>query len=274
MEPTLVGTIFAFLLLAAILWPIERFFPSIRGQPLWRGGIKTDLAYWFFTPLVTKALTRGALVVAVVLLAFAAGVRLDREHVQAFLYDPSRRVQRQPAGLQVLEVLLLGDLLGYWTHRLFHGRRLWPFHAVHHASKQLDWLSSVRLHPVNDAVSRLVSALPILLLGFSPLVLAGYVPFLTFYAILIHANVSWTFRPLRYLLASPGFHRWHHTSQEEGLDKNFAGLFPFIDLLFGTFYMPEGRRPERFGVLNEEVPEGLLGQLAYPFRRAAPPAAS
>ncbi len=274
MEPTLAGTIFAFLLLGAILWPIERFFPSIRGQRLWRSGIKTDLAYWFFTPLVTKALTRGALVVAVVLLALAAGIRLDKEHIQAFLHDPSRRVQRQPAGLQVLEVLLLGDLLGYWTHRLFHGRRLWPFHAVHHASKQLDWLSSVRLHPVNDAVSRLVSALPILLLGFSPLVLAGYVPFLTFYAILIHANVSWTFGPLRYVLASPGFHRWHHTSQEEGLDKNFAGLFPFIDLLFGTFYMPEGRRPERFGVLNEDVPEGLLGQLAYPFRRAAPPAAS
>ena len=86
--------------------------------------------------------------------------------------------------------------------------------------------------------------------------------------------MSWTFGPLRYALASPGFHRWHHTSQEEGLDKNFAGLFPFIDLLFGTFYMPVGRRPERFGVLNEEVPEGLLGQLAYPFRRAARPAAS
>ena len=80
MEPTLVGTIFAFLLRGAILWPVERLFPSIRGQRRLRSGIKTDLAYWFFTPLVTKALTRGA-----------------------FLNDPSRRVQRQPPGLQVLE---------------------------------------------------------------------------------------------------------------------------------------------------------------------------
>jgi hypothetical protein len=30
--------------------------------------------------------------------------------------------------------------------------------------------------------------------------------------------------------------------------------------------MPAGRQPQRFGILNNDVPEGLLGQLAYPFR--------
>jgi len=272
MGPTLVGIVAGFLLVAAVVWPLERLFPSIRGQRVWRTGIRTDLAYWFFTPLVTRGLTRATVLVAAVLVALAAGVPLDREHVQAFFADPGRLVRRQPAALQVLEVLLLGDFLGYWTHRLFHGRWLWPFHAVHHGSTEVDWLSSVRLHPVNDVVSRLVAALPVLLLGFSPLVLAGYVPFLSFYAILLHANVDWTFGRLRYVLASPVFHRWHHTSEREGLDKNFAGLFPFWDLLFGTFYMPEGRRPERFGLAGERVPEGLLGQLAYPFRRRAPAA--
>jgi sterol desaturase/sphingolipid hydroxylase (fatty acid hydroxylase superfamily) len=78
--------------------------------------------------------------------------------------------------------------------------------------------------------------------------------------------VSWTYGPLRYVFASPAFHRWHHTSEEEGLDKNFAGLFPFIDVIFGTFYMPVERQPQRFGILHNDVPEGLLGQLVYPFR--------
>ena len=41
----------------------------------------------------------------------------------------------------------------------------------------------------------------------------------------------------------------------------------FIDVIFGTFYMPAGRQPQRFGVLGDEVPDGLLAQLAYPFRR-------
>jgi len=78
---------------------------------------------------------------------------------------------------------------------------------------------------------------------------------------------------LRYVLASPAFHRWHHTTEQEGLDRNFAGLFPFIDVLFGTFYMPRGRQPAAFGILQDEVPAGLLRQLAYPFRtpRSAAP---
>ena len=70
------------------------------------------------------------------------------------------------------------------------------------------------------------------------------------------------------MIASPTFHRWHHTCEQEGLDKNFAGLFAFLDLLFGTFYMPPGRQPERFGLAGQQIPKTVLGQLAYPFRRA------
>jgi len=171
-----------------------------------------------------------------------------------------------PPWIQVPLILLVADLLAYWSHRLFHGRWLWPFHAIHHSSRTVDWLSSVRLHPVNDVVSRVVQVLPLYWMGFNGAVLAAFVPFLTLYALLLHANVDWTYGPCRYLVASPAFHRWHHTSEEEGLDKNFAGLFPFIDLAFGTFYMPDGRQPQRFGILNDDVPDGLLGQLAYPFR--------
>ena len=265
MGPTFTGVAIALLVLAAVLWPLERAWPAIPGQRWRRPGLGTDLAYWFFTPLVTKTVTRGAVVVAVVIAAVAAGLPLERAAIQAWLADPTHAVRRQPAWLQVVEVLLVGDLVGYWTHRLFHGRRLWRYHAIHHASRHLDWLSSVRLHPVNDAVARMSGVVPILLLGFPPTVLAAYVPFLTLWAILLHANLRWTFGPLRYVIASPTFHRWHHTSEDEGLDKNFAGLFPFIDLAFGTFYMPEGHQPVRFGLKDEEVPEGLLGQIAYPF---------
>ena len=141
---------------------------------------------------------------------------------------------------------------------------LWKFHAIHHSSRDLDWLSASRLHPVNEVVTKLAQVVPLYLLGFRGEALASVVPILTFWAIFIHANVRWDFGPLRYVIATPRFHRWHHTSEEEGLDKNFAGLFPWIDLLFGTFYMPN-RQPVTFGV-RDDVPTGLLGQLAYPFR--------
>jgi sterol desaturase/sphingolipid hydroxylase (fatty acid hydroxylase superfamily) len=194
---------------------------------------------------------------------------------QGLTFDELRRLSttRQtwatslPIAVQIPLILLLGDLISYWSHRLFHGRWLWPFHAVHHSSTTVDWLSSVRLHPVNDAVSKIFQVLPLYWMGFNGVALAAFVPLLTFYAILLHANVSWSYGPLRYAIASPVFHRWHHTSQEEGLDTNFAGLFPFIDVLFGTFYMPPGRQPENFGIVGQGVPDGLFAQLAYPFRR-------
>jgi sterol desaturase/sphingolipid hydroxylase (fatty acid hydroxylase superfamily) len=225
----------------------------------------TDLVYWFFTPLVTKTLGIIAVVVVAVILALSAGVPLDGEHLRE-LARRSTWFGELPTGLQVLLVFALGDFVGYWLHRAFHGRWLWKFHAIHHSSQDLDWLSATRLHPVNEILARALQAIPLIALGFDTRVVAAFVPFIGLYAIALHANVRWTFGPLRYVIASPTFHRWHHTSEDAGLDKNFAGLFPIWDLLFGTFYLPAGQQPERFGV-SDPVPDGIVGQMLYPFRR-------
>ena len=260
--PTVASLTIAFLLLAAIFVVIERLSPGTRGQRRFRKGWSLDLLYWFFTPLVTRWIARICVAAAAGIVLLALGRSLDRE-VIARGFGP---IARQPAWLQAIEILLLGDLVAYGIHRWFHGRRLWKYHAIHHSSTEVDWLSAVRLHPVNDVVTRVAQVVPFLLLGFSPFVLVAYLPVLTFYAILLLANVNWTFGPLGYVFASPVFHRWHHTKEAEAMDKNFAGMFPFIDLAFGTFYMPKDKLPTEFGV-NEAVPEGLVGQLAYPFRR-------
>jgi sterol desaturase/sphingolipid hydroxylase (fatty acid hydroxylase superfamily) len=257
--------IVSLLVLSAAFWLLERWQPSLPGQRRDRIQTLTDLAYWFFTPLVTRFVTRLSLGLVFVLVAVSQGVTF--EDFRAAAATRQTWASSLPAAMQIPLVLLLADLLAYWTHRIFHGRTLWRFHAIHHSSTTVDWLSSVRLHPVNDVVTRIAQVLPLYWLGFSGGVLAAFVPFLTLYALLLHANVRWTYGPLRYVIASPAFHRWHHTSEEEGLDKNFSGLFPFIDLAFGTFYMPPDRQPQRFGILNNDVPGSLLGQLVYPFRR-------
>lgn len=263
MEPRLGGLFVVLAVLSLAFRALEGRWPQGEGR-------RTDLAYWFFTPLVTKAVTRGAVLPLVVLWALAKGVDLSPEAVQSAL--AAGWMAQKPLWVQIPAALLVADLVGYWQHRLFHGP-LWRFHAVHHSSRTLDWLASVRLHPVNDFVARFLQAIPILALGFDPAVLQGLVPFLGFYGLLLHADVTWDFGPCGAVVASPVFHRWHHTSQAEGLDKNFAGLFTFYDRLFGTYYMPEGRVPERFGVLGDPVPDGLWAQLKYPFARpAAPPA--
>lgn len=62
----------------------------------------------------------------------------------------------------------------------------------------------------------------------------------------------------------PRYHHWHHTSQKEGIDKNFAIHFPWIDKLFGTYYYPDAW-PERYGLDGEEISPGFWGQTIEPF---------
>ena len=162
-------------------------------------------------------------------------------------------------------MIVLIDFIGYWLHRAFHQRKLWPFHAIHHSSVELDWLAAARVHPVNDILNKSLQAMLLVALGYKPVLLAGTLPFFTVYAIFLHANVKWSFGPLRAVLASPCFHRWHHAAVKEGgMTKNFAGLLPVWDILFGTYYMPD-EQPIRFGIADA-VPSKLLSQLIWPFK--------
>lgn len=264
----IVGITIALLIACLVFGVLEWRWPALRGRSFWhRKGQLTDLAYWFANPLVVQPALKVAMAVAVVPLAIALGAPLRAEAIKGWIDARRTVVTTQPLWLQALEILLLADFIGYWAHRLFHRRPLWRFHAVHHAAKDLDWLAAVRVHPVNEVLTRVAHVVPLFLLGFRGDVLAGVTPLFTFFALGLHANVPWTFGPLRYVIASPTFHRWHHTSDERGLDKNFGSLLPLWDLLFGTFSMPEGEAPSAFGA-REEVPTGFLRQLVWPFRRA------
>ena len=238
----------------------EHLSPADTYSPIRRQGLTLDLVYWFFTPLITKILTNCVLAGLLI-----AGFLLQGRPLDATLLDGYGPLGRQPLWLQTLEILILGDFIDYWTHRGFHTSRYWRFHAIHHSSMQMNWLSASRMHPINDLITRICQVTPIVLIGFSAKGVILVVPMLVFYVLLLHSNVSWTFGPFRYLLVSPAYHRWHHTSDPEGIDKNFAGIFPIWDLLFGTYYFPAAL-PQKYGVHRDPVPESLIGQLMYPFR--------
>src|SRR5215472_1908789 len=134
-------------------------------------------------------------------------------------------------------------------------------------------MAAHRNHPLNTLLTFSLADVGVLLLGFSPQALLVLAPFNIVYSTMVHANLNWTFGPLRYVFASPVFHRWHHTMEAEGLNKNFAPTFPLLDVIFGTFYMPVGKLPENFGNGEDEFPEGFVGQLLYPFLGKRPSAA-
>ncbi len=253
-----------FVFLFVLFRALELVHPKGERTPIFRRGLATDIAYWIFNPLLAEAAIRALVLAVLAALALAIYGRIEKAEILAG-YGP---LSRLPVGTQACLMLVLADFVGYWSHRMFHRPRLWPFHAIHHAPTTLDWLSAARVHPVNELAGRLAIVMALLPLGFKPQTLAWTGPIFSLYALFLHANLDWDYGPFRAVLASPRFHRWHHTSEAEGRDKNFAGLFPLWDKLFGTYYMPSGKVPRQFGT-DTPVPRGLIAQLAFPFRRAA-----
>ncbi len=171
-----------------------------------------------------------------------------------------------PLWVQAVAVFILSDILLYWLHRFFHTSALWKWHAIHHSSKTVDWLSTHRFHPVNVWLSFTIVDSLMILAGFSPESMGVMALFNMMYSYMVHANLNWTFGKFKYLFASPVFHRWHHSSLKEAQNKNFAPTFPLLDVMFGTFYMPEGKLPDQYGVYGMDIPESFIGQLIFPFK--------
>lgn len=224
-------------------------------QPFWRRDMKADVGYWFLGPLLYGYV-----------MFVARSYAVDHAHLDRIAASATSSLAAMPILLQVGIILLVTDVVQYWGHRLFHRNPLWRFHCIHHAPTQVDWLTSVRIHPVNFILYSTLINLLISLVGFSSKAFFILVPFNTLSGLLVHANLNWTFGPFRYVLASPVFHRWHHTYADQGGDKNFAPTFPFLDLLFGTFHLPKGEIPHVFGIVDRQVPSSLFGQLCYPFQ--------
>jgi len=133
--PTLAGIGLAFVILLVVFRALELLFRGREKRlPILRRELATDAAYWLFTSFVTKAITR--ICVAAVAIPFAVLVygRFDRDLLEHG-FGPAARL---PLWAQAVAILVLGDFVGYWMHRAFHGRQLWRFDAVHHSSVDLD----------------------------------------------------------------------------------------------------------------------------------------
>jgi sterol desaturase/sphingolipid hydroxylase (fatty acid hydroxylase superfamily) len=246
--------------LALVLSPLEEIFPAKRcGTPI-RKELTLDIVYWFLTPLFSRTTTASFIAVC----AISANSLLDANITVEHVYHGRGVLGSLPAPLQAIGILLLSDFCDYWTHRLLHRPQLWPIHAIHHTPEDMSWISSARVHPLNDLITRSAQISALIVLGFSAQTILGVVPFISFYVAFLHSNICWDFGPFRQILVSPAYHRWHHTRDEEGIDRNFAGIFPIWDRLFGTQYFPN-RLPEKYGLKSGYIPETLSAHLKYPF---------
>jgi sterol desaturase/sphingolipid hydroxylase (fatty acid hydroxylase superfamily) len=239
-------------LMALIYVPLERLWPQYPEQGTFRNEWTLDVVYFMSTHLPIQILSFLVLLPATLAIKYL-GVPV----LQHFIV-------RLPWLLQFFLAVVVADVAEFFIHLALHKVPfLWRFHAVHHSSKALDWIAGSRSHFVDDTLVRGFILVP-LMFGFSQGIILAYLIFVTLHATWTHCNFAPNAKWLEKLLVMPRYHHWHHTSQKEGIDKNFAIHFPWIDKLFGTYYYPD-TWPERYGLDGEEISPSFLGQTIEPF---------
>ena len=163
--------------------------------------------------------------------------------------------------------LLAMDLAEYLFHRAQHAwAPLWAMHSLHHSETALNITTTLR-HFWIEAAIKTVCVYPCvgLLVKPSPLVLTVYFA-AGYWNFVAHMNSRVSFGRLWAVLNSPQYHRIHHAADPGYANRNFAGLFPVFDLLFGTCRRPQRDEYPPVGLAGGEAPSGLFDAVIWPLR--------
>lgn len=251
------GAMFVVPLLFVLVVPFEKMFPRHRSQRVRRPHAALDVSYALASPAMNAIGVGVAIGVGLVSLGWVPGL----------LIRPL--VAMLPAAILPFVGIALFDMAIYWVHRWSHEvPTLWRFHAVHHSTEALDWVSGFRNHPFDGAIV----APPFFFLiaaGFDATFTGALAVIQLVLGLLLHANVRWRLRPLHRVVITPEFHHWHHANEVEAHNSNYSVFLPLWDIVFGTYYMPRNKRPLRYGV-DDDMPMTMAGQLRFPFRDVRP----
>jgi sterol desaturase/sphingolipid hydroxylase (fatty acid hydroxylase superfamily) len=245
------------LLMAFIFVPIEMVWPKNLNQARFHSEWKTDLVYFVISHLFIQFF----------------GV-LTREPAAMFfgwigLSEFQHWVNSLPFVLELFLAFFITDFFQYWAHRFFHMHAfMWRFHSIHHSTQNMDWLAGSRTHFIDIFFTRSFTFIPLYVFGFSALTFNTYIIFMAIHAVLIHSNTRINFGFLKYIFATPQYHHWHHCEDPKHYGKNFATIFPFIDRIFWTYYLPDNVWPEGTGVHEANYPKGYIKQMVHPFTKS------
>ena len=249
------GPVTSLIILFILVVPLEKIFPRHKGQPVRRKHWRLDINYALAAPAM--AAIGGAFTIAIGILSLA--------WIPGLLINPyvTQLIEKYPTQMLWVSVLLF-DFLVYWTHRFYHEiEYLWPFHAIHHSTEHLDWVSGFRAHPFDGSLIApafffLVAA------GFDPTLTGAIVVVQVILGLFLHANVNIRLRILHPIIMTPDFHHWHHSNHREAIWTNYSTFLPIWDIIFGTYYMPK-ERPHTYGI-DQEVPDNIVQQFLMPIK--------
>lgn len=151
----------------------------------------------------------------------------------------------------ILAALFIDDFIYYWKHWLYHKSRwFWATHVVHHSSEHYNLTTALRQPWTNYISGTVLLKVPMVLLGFHPVLLAFVGGLNLLYQFWIHTETikkcpAW----FEFIFNTPSHHRVHHGRNPRYLDANFGGIFIIWDRIFGTFVPEQDDEKPDYGIV-------------------------
>jgi len=264
-EPWYVNYFWWLVLLSVFVWSLEIAFPWRKEQSIFRKDFWLDVFYMFFNFYLFNL---------VIFIAFSSLT----EQVFKDLFGGSldqfaiADISALPGWLQLLVFFIVTDFVSWGTHVMLHRYEfLWRFHKVHHSVEEMGFAAHLRYHWMENVFYTPVKYIAVMCIG-------GFTPdqaFIVFYlniAIghLNHANLNWSYGPLKYVFNNPVMHIWHHAyalPANRSKGANFGISLSLWDYLFGTAHIPNDGRDIRLGFESiEDFPKKFGAQLFWGFK--------
>ena len=258
-----------YLLIALSLgvWLLELILPWRTDQKAFRRDFWLDAFYMFFNFFLFSLIGYNALS------NVAAQGFNDLLGTMGISNPVALELSQLPMAVRWILLLVIADFIQWNVHRWLHKYPwLWQFHKLHHSVKEMGFAAHLRFHWMETVIYKTVQFVPLTMIGFGLNDLFTLHAFTILVGHLNHANLGWSYGPLKYVLNNPRMHIWHHAHDlpPNRYGVNFGLTLSLWDYLFGTAYIPSDGRDIVLGFPGDKrFPHNFFSQITYPWNRRA-----
>jgi Sterol desaturase len=229
-------------------YAVPLFVLAVLAEMIW-AKFRAPEAYEPKDTLVSLAIGLGSTVAGALLGGFALALFIKTYEYRIFDFGP----QWWTVWWAWPVCFVLDDLKYYWVHRAGHRIRwMWAAHVNHHSSQHYNLSTALRQTWTGSLTFGFLFAVPLVLLGFHPAMIAICGGFNLIYQFWIHTEAIHRMpRWFEAVMNTPSHHRVHHATNPRYLDRNYAGVFIIWDRMFGTFEPEVDDEPIRYGIVKQ-----------------------
>jgi len=144
-----------------------------------------------------------------------------------------------PRILSITISILVMDFTQYLVHRINHKIPLmWRLHRLHHSDKSVDAFTNLLHHPVEVFLNSTLVIAFYVIFDIPVILITNFAVFSMIHSAFSHNRIlipEKIERYLRYIIITPNTHRIHHAKDLIEGNSNFGSVFPFWDMLLGTY---------------------------------------